>query len=90
MSRQRYHIIEPIEWWWKIAINSLGVFVENLEKNRFVGFILGNQFHRLVREAATTLDGEVDQQRLGKSAGGVRFPYAPLVEAHPESAVGEQ
>jgi hypothetical protein len=45
MSRRRDHIIERFEAWWKIANKSLGLFVENVEKDRCVGSIFGNQFH---------------------------------------------
>lgn len=41
------------------------------------------------------MDGDVDQQRLGESAGGdslpnVPVPGAPLPEAPPDGSVGEQ
>lgn len=48
MSRRRDHIIERFEAWWKIANKSLGLFVENVEKDRCVGSIFGNQFHFLL------------------------------------------
>jgi hypothetical protein len=48
MSRRRDHIIERFEAWWKIANKSLGLFVENVEKDRCVGSISGNQFHFLL------------------------------------------
>ena len=55
MSRRRDHIIERFEAWWKIANKSLGLFVENVEKDRCVGSIFGNQFHFLLMKAAKTL-----------------------------------
>jgi len=48
MSRQRDHIIEPFEAWWKIANTSHRLFVENVEKDQCVGSIFGNQFHFLL------------------------------------------
>jgi len=50
MSRQRDHIIECFQTWWKIANKSLRLFVENLEKDRCVGSIFGNQFHFLLMQ----------------------------------------
>ena len=51
MSRRRDHIIERFEAWWKIANKSLGLFGENVEKDRCVGSIFGKQFHFLLMEA---------------------------------------
>ena len=50
MSRRRDHIIERFEAWWKIANKLLGLFVENVEKDRCVGSIFGNQFHFLLMD----------------------------------------
>jgi hypothetical protein len=50
MSRQRDHIIECFKAVWKIANQSLRLFVENLEKDRSVGSIFGNQFHFLLMQ----------------------------------------
>jgi len=44
----RSHIIQRFEAWWKIANMLLGLFVENVEKDRCVGSIFGNQFHFLL------------------------------------------
>jgi len=49
------HIIEPCEAWWKIAIESLGLFVEPLENVWCVGSIIGNQFHFLLRKYSSNL-----------------------------------
>jgi len=48
MSWQRDHIIEWFEAWGKVANVKLWLFVENVEKNRWVGSIFGNQFHFLL------------------------------------------
>jgi hypothetical protein len=55
MSRRRDHIIERFEAWWKIANKSLGLFVENVEKDRCVGSIFGNQFHFLLMYHKNTI-----------------------------------
>jgi len=51
MSRRCNHIFERFEPWWKNANKSLGLFVENVEKDRCVGSIFGNQFHFLLMSA---------------------------------------
>jgi hypothetical protein len=56
MSRRRDHIIERFEAWWKIANKSLGLFVENVEKDRCVGSIFGNQFHFLLMQVRVQVD----------------------------------
>jgi len=43
-------MIERFEAWWKIANKSLELFVENVEKDRCVGSIFGNQFHLLLMQ----------------------------------------
>jgi len=45
MLQRRDHMIERFEAWWMISIKLLGLFVENVEKDRCEGSIFGNQFH---------------------------------------------
>ena len=52
MWRRRDHIIERFEAWWKIANKSLGLFVENVENDRCVGSIFGNQLEFLLMDGA--------------------------------------
>jgi len=51
MSWQRNHLFECFPEWWKISNLSRGLFVGNMENNRRVGYILGNQFHFLLMPA---------------------------------------
>jgi len=48
MSWQHDHIIERFEAWQKIANKYFGSFEENVEKDRCVGSIVGNQFRFLL------------------------------------------
>jgi len=49
---RRDHIIERFEAWCKIGNESLGIFVEMVEKDQCVGSILGNQFRILLTKPA--------------------------------------
>jgi hypothetical protein len=51
MSRRCDHIIQRFDAWWKIAYKSLGLLVENVEKDRCLRSIFGNHFHFLLMQA---------------------------------------
>jgi len=51
MTPRRDHIIKRYEEWRKIENKSLGLFVENVEKDRCVGSIVGKQFRFLLMPA---------------------------------------
>jgi len=65
MSRRRDHIIERLEPWWKIANMSLGSFVENVEKDRCMGSIFGNQFQFLLIQGDWRMFSEDLKPRRG-------------------------
>jgi len=48
LTKTRVVADEHFEAWWKIANKSLGLFGENVEKDRHMGSIFRNQFHLLL------------------------------------------
>ena len=72
MSRRRDHIIERFEAWWKIANKSLRLFVENVEKDRCVGSIFGNQFHFLLMHRAAECAARKKAQTFKGSGAEVK------------------